>query len=321
MRILVLLAMVCLIFFAAAYHYSGREQITEPGADAPALTGQPGGLQKVSENETTKTIVAVKPSTSPPTPHAPPQQPDARDFTSPTDNVAAEKSRWVRANGYVEFEMKEGYAVGFGDVLLGKPIEPTKTGYAPVNDAPNAWPSNIIAYYFREELPNRQAVIQAITYFNQNTPVEFVENSQAEDALVFERAREHCYSYLGRIGGHQPIRLSPKCGLNEILHELMHALGFIHEQSRTDRDDFIAINWSNILPEFHNQFFLAPDALMQPLVGTEFDYRSIMLYRPDAFAIDAKRGTMQSRTRELINPSQSGLSTRDLARVRALFRK
>ncbi len=57
-----------------------------------------------------------------------------------------------------------------------------------------------------------------------------------------------CFSLLGRIGDKQVVSLQRfGCIQNGIIqHELMHALGFYHEHTRSDRDQYIRINWENV---------------------------------------------------------------------------
>ena len=52
---------------------------------------------------------------------------------------------------------------------------------------------------------------------------------------------------IGRQGGRQQVSLGNGCGTTGVaIHEMMHALGFFHEQSRRDRDGYIRIEWNNI---------------------------------------------------------------------------
>ena len=59
---------------------------------------------------------------------------------------------------------------------------------------------------------------------------------------------------MGRKGGKQTLSLKPPddkkchclCDVGRTLHEMMHALGFYHEHSRTDRDNYIKIVEENV---------------------------------------------------------------------------
>ena len=58
-----------------------------------------------------------------------------------------------------------------------------------------------------------------------------------------------CYSWVGVVGGKQVVSLSRQGCLyhNTVQHELLHALGFNHEQTRSDRDNHIRVKWENII--------------------------------------------------------------------------
>lgn len=277
-----------------------------------------------------------EPKRAPPVATAPAAPPSAEPELAPPPAPAPRALRAVEAPPadqpaaaptLVEFEIREGLAVAFGDVVLGRPDEEftrlQKTRGFVDTESIALWPHPRIPYAIDRRIDHpqaRQAIDEAIRYFNERTPVQWVPFEGEGDAVLFEAGQAHCFSNLGRVGGVQSIRIVPQCGRDEILHEMMHTLGFIHEHSRADRDQYVEVLWPNIDPAFLLQFRLAPPAWSDPLQPEAFDYRSIMIYDPTTFAKQPGLATLRSRTAVAVQPSADGLSEQDLRRVRALFK-
>jgi len=72
---------------------------------------------------------------------------------------------------------------------------------------------------------------------------------------------------------------SPRCTYpGIILHELMHAIGFVHQHMSYNRDDFVKIKWNNIDVNQTKNFVKFSDAVVSDF-GVGYDYASIMHYR------------------------------------------
>jgi len=226
--------------------------------------------------------------------------------------------------GHVFFEVIEGgFAVAFGDVILGKlpPDRKDVQSGAFEPPRPKLWPSPEIPFKIEQGV-DPQPVLQAIEHFETQTPIRFVE-LQPDDpnGIVFLPTSEHCASQLGMAGGIQPILLSKDCGVGQVIHEIMHALGFVHEHSREERDKYLDIKWDNIQEPFLSQFNIVPDKLVHNYVGSvfSFDFNSIMLYPETAFAKGKDLKTLVSKTGEPIRPANNQLSKIDKERVYYLY--
>lgn len=94
----------------------------------------------------------------------------------------------------------------------------------------------------------------------------------------------YCKSNLGRTGGAQELSLNWKLCMKRgiIIHELLHALGYIHMHNRPNRDKYVKIVWSNIKPSYFKEFERVNPSQFN-YYGTPYDYHSIMHYSSTAF--------------------------------------
>jgi len=234
------------------------------------------------------------------------------------------KTIYLRGNKRKEVSfIREGdYAVTQGDILLGS-LKGKKEQVGFLRLAPlRTWQNNTLSYFITEGVEQKELIELALSEIEEKTNLVFERLFSAqdfpEDLVVVIRGDKGCFSALGRVGGQQPISLSPKCGKKAIKHEFMHALGFAHEQSRLDRDQYVKIHWNNIEQGKESQFYILPENMLNKAQKNfDFDYNSIMLYPPLIFSENG-RDTISSVGDEKINP-QNALSREDVAKINYLY--
>ncbi len=206
----------------------------------------------------------------------------------------------------------DGIAVIDGDIALGVPPPGQQAGLAAVPNL-SPWPTRFVPYFIQADLKNPERVYEALRMFT-NTAVRFIPYTDQDDVLVFQEAEGACKSYVGKVGGKQSIWISEKCGHHEVAHELMHALGFIHEQNRSDRDSYIKINPDSIDDKYRINFEKMPPEFMQLSGLAEFSFDSIMIYPPTMFSRNALATMSPIKEGQRILPSEQ-LSDRDKDRI------
>ena len=174
---------------------------------------------------------------------------------------------------WVNYEVVDGDAYFEGDINLGPVATLTERYHAarapiarvPIVGAKHAtavtsksslWPGGVIPYELGSGLSerHRQWCVDAARTVTEKTVLTVRPRMLGDkDYVVFTKTGRGCHSKLGRVGGAQKIG-AYGCGPPTLVHELLHAAGFYHEQSRPDRDSYVEIIWSEIRPGGESQF-------------------------------------------------------------------
>ncbi|XP_054977297.1 astacin-like metalloendopeptidase [Sorex araneus] len=236
----------------------------------------------------------------------------------PTEETEKSEDKDIPAinQGLIPEESPENSFLIEGDILRPSPFQL-------LSASSNKWPKNggvVEVPFVLSKKYNKaccQIILEAIAEFERLTCIRFV-SYQGQRDFVSIVPMSGCFSSVGRSGGMQVVSLSPTClrkGKGIVLHELMHVLGFWHEQSRADRDRYVRINWNEIRPGFEINFMKSRSSnMMEP-----YDYSSIMHYGRFAFS---RRG--QPTIVPLWDPSihigqRWNLSASDITRVLRLY--
>lgn len=191
----------------------------------------------------------------------------------------------------ITVEQREGYLLTEGDILVPNNKRTNPSAVVIHNIEGNRWACGLIPFMISSSMPidNTLDIYRAMLSLSLHSGLRFVEienTDKHKDYVQFVPSDSTiCASHVGRLGGRQEIVLAERCKKGSTIHEIMHAAGFWHEQSRADRDNYIRIAWENIKEEKQYNF---SKHITDGIDIADYDYDSIMHYGAKAFSKNGK---------------------------------
>ncbi|XP_069544753.1 hatching enzyme 1.2-like [Brachyistius frenatus] len=177
-----------------------------------------------------------------------------------------------------------------------------------------------IPYYITNHFNSREKAIitRGLESFSSFSCIRFRPSSSSDRDWLSIESQNGCYSYVGRRGGKQVVSLARSGCLyhGTVQHELLHALGFNHEQTRSDRDNHIKVLLQNVQSGMEHNFRKIA-TLNQ---GTAYDYNSVMQYHRYAFSKNNQPTMVPIPNANVNFGNAKEMSRSDIARLNTLYK-
>lgn len=166
------------------------------------------------------------------------------------------KDYWVQKDGH-------NYILN-GDIIVGNDLPKLRSLGS--NNRDHHWPGGQIPVLIDVSIyeKNQQKIVSdALNMLNNSVEVCYVLRTTQKDYVRIRNAKSDVpgaagSSPVGRQGGEQFVNLSDGATRGNVLHELLHAAGFYHEQSRADRGRWVDILDGNVEPKSKHNFQIEP---------------------------------------------------------------
>nr|CAB3263474.1 apolipoprotein(a)-like [Phallusia mammillata] len=181
-----------------------------------------------------------------------------------------------------------------------------------------------VPYYYSKDIQaspaHRDAISRAVGVFNAFSCLKFVPAQVGDsDMIEFIKDRNRCYSYIGKTGGKQVLSIGEGCQYTGVVeHELLHALGFWHEQSRPDRDNYVRILEQNIIAGLERNFYKRPVSQVDSF-SSPYDFMSVMHYSSAAFSKNDLPTIVKRSDNSTFSAQRWGMSFEDKVQLLAMY--
>ncbi len=180
------------------------------------------------------------------------------------------------------------------------------------------WSNNTIVYVLDNSLSSRQREVtfDAMDEWINKTNIRFKERTNESSYVTIRNSGRNCNcasASLGVQGSRGTINMGVRTGIGVMTHEIGHTLGYLHEQNRSDRDQFVNIFPENIQDGAISQFRVDNNSVNPG----RFDVESIMIYSSFTFSKNGQPVMLEKDGSRI--PFRSRLSAGDIAGTNQLY--